>query len=771
MKFTNGYWLTRTGIDALFAVEIDDIRIDPNRSMMTVYVPTGVIRGRGDTLNRPMLTIEYSSPAEGIIKTRIVHHAGGIHKGPSFEVSTQGDYLAAVALDDDAGTLTAGDLTVRVPRSGRWRADFYDGRKRVTSSLPKSVGYLRANGSDPTLTGTWVHEQLSLEPGERVYGLGERFGALAKNGQVVDIWNEDGGTSSEQAYKNVPFYWTTKGYGVFVNHPELVSFEVGSEVNTRVQFSVSGEVLEYFVIAGPTPKDVIRRYTGLTGRPAPIPAWSYGLWLTTSFTTDYNEATVTSFIDGMLECELPLSVFHFDCFWMREYEWCGFQWDPRAFPDPTGQIARLHERGLRVCLWINPYIAQRTDMFAEGLAKGYFLKTVTGEVWQWDNWQAGMALVDFTNPEATAWYLGELEALLDQGVDCFKTDFGERIPVDGVIWHDGSDPGKMHNYYSQMYNKAVFELLERKRGRGEAVLFARSATAGGQQFPVHWGGDSDSTYASMAESLRGGLSLGMSGFGYWASDIGGFEGTPDSGVFKRWVAFGLLSSHSRLHGSGSYRVPWAFDDEAVNVTRIFTQLKMSLMPYLARIGLEAHTDGLAMMRSMALEFPDDRTGYDADMQYMLGDSLLVAPIFTPEGTAEVYIPEGTWTSFFDGSTVNGPRWVTETHGFGSLPLYVRPGTVLPIGNVVDRPEYDWASGVTLRCFELPDGYDGLTVIPHFDGSGAEPSQATAFRVQRVGSIVTVSTADAHGDWAVQVGSEIARATGPGTITVPVPILY
>ena len=184
-----------------------------------------------------------------------------------------------------------------------------------------------------------------------------------------------------------------------------------------------------------------------------------------------------------------------------------------------------------------------------------------------------MALVDFTNPDAVAWYQSKLKALLDMGVDCFKTDFGERIPTD-VVWHDGSDPQRMHNYYAQLYNQAVFELLEAERGEGEAVLFARSATAGGQQFPVHWGGDCESTFDSMAESLRGGLSLAASGFGYWSHDIGGFEGTPDPAVFKRWVAFGLLSSHSRLHGSGSYRVPWAFDEEAVDVLRHFTQLKL-----------------------------------------------------------------------------------------------------------------------------------------------------------------------------------------------------
>jgi alpha-D-xyloside xylohydrolase len=235
----------------------------------------------------------------------------------------------------------------------------------------------------------------------------------------------------------------------------------------------------------------------------------------------------------MADYDIPLSVFHFDCFWMKEYHWCDFTWDPDVFPDAPGMLNDLKERGLKISVWINPYIAQASPLFAEGKAAGYLLKRPNGEVWQWDLWQPGMAIVDFTNPDAAQWFAGKLRALLDMGVDCFKTDFGERIPTD-VVYHDGSDPELMHNYYTHLYNECVFDLLREVKGDGEAVLFARSATAGGQQFPVHWGGDSTSSFPSMAESLRGGLSLGLSGFAFWSHDIGGFEGTPDPAVFKRW---------------------------------------------------------------------------------------------------------------------------------------------------------------------------------------------------------------------------------------------
>ena len=606
-----------------------------------------------------------------------------------------------------------------------------DGRT-LTSAGEKSIAHLRVRpdaqldgvpvgnargGTGRALASGYVHQQLSLGVGELVYGLGERFGPLVKNGQTVDIWNADGGTSSEQAYKNVPFHFTNRGYGVLVNDAGHVSYEVGSEAVERLQFSVPGESLEYFVMYGGTPSGVLERYTELVGRPAQVPAWSYGLWLSTSFTTDYDEATVTRFVDEMAARELPVSVFHFDCFWMREFNWCDFEWDPRTFPDPDGMLARLHEKDLRVCVWINPYIGQRSPLFAEASAQGYLVKRPDGSTWQWDLWQAGMGLVDFTNPDATRWFQEKLRALLRQGVDCFKTDFGERIPLE-VEYFDGSSPDRMHNLYTQRYNEAVFAVLEEERGAGDAVVFARSATTGGQRLPVHWGGDSTSTFESMAETLRGGLSLACSGFGFWSHDIGGFEGTPDPAVFKRWVAFGLLGTHSRFHGSGSYRVPWAFDEEAVDVTRVFTRLKLSLMPYLYQLGLDASATGVPVMRPMVLEFPGDRGAEYLDRQYMLGSSLLVAPVFTESGEVEFYLPAGRWTNWWTGEVVESHgAWRSEVHGFDSVPLYVREGAVLPIGGRVDRPDYDYLDGLTVRVY--PGATDGAaTTVTAPDGRSA-----------------------------------------------------
>jgi alpha-D-xyloside xylohydrolase len=764
MKFTDGFWQLRPGVTALYAQEAYDI--DEGERSLTVTAPTALIVSRGATLNRPTMTVTLRSPLPGIIGVRIEHFRGAASRG-GFDLVGAEDGHGETSVGPDGGTLTSGGLTARVAAGAPWSLTFEAGGRRLTSSGHHSIGYvgvapealLDAVPVGATRGASYVHEQLALGVGELVYGLGERFGPVVKNGQGVDVWNADGGTSSEQAYKNVPFYLTNRGYGVLVNDPGHVSFEVGSEAVERVQFSVEGEGLEYFVIAGDTPREIVERYTALTGRPAPVPAWSYGLWLSTSFTTDYDEATVMSFIDGMAERDLPLSVFHFDCFWMREFNWSDFEWDARVFPDPEGMLGRLHDKGLRVCVWINPYIGQRSALFDEAAAAGYLVKRPNGDVWQWDLWQAGMGLVDFTNPDATRWYQDKLRVLLGQGVDAFKTDFGERIPL-GVDYFDGSSPERMHNWYTQLYNKAVFDLLVEERGEGEAVLFARSATVGGQAMPVHWGGDSTSSYESMAETLRGGLSLAMSGFAFWSHDIGGFEGTPDAGVFKRWTAFGLLSSHSRFHGSSSYRVPWVFDEEAVDVTRRFTRLKLRLMPYLHAAGLEATQHGTPVLRPMPFEFPHDPAVGHLDRQYMLGPDLLVAPVFTADGSVDVYIPAGTWTHYLTGETVTGPAWRSETHGFDSLPLYVRDGAVLAVGARDDRPDYDYLDGLELRVYPGSGDRVREVVVTTPDGRVAR------FAVERSGSTTTVTSPDADTFTVTVVGGESVTASG-GRAEVPI----
>ncbi|AFK86288.1 MULTISPECIES: alpha-xylosidase [Thermoanaerobacterium] len=707
MKFTDGNWLVREEYKVYGATEVNDYEISDNSVIL--YVPTFHVNSRGDTLGGPLLTVEISSPMEDVISVKLYHFKGKANKSPKFEINRKDVIEVGIKQDDSHITFTSGNLTAKIKTKGDWSIDFFIGDRRITGTGFKNMAYITSqNGKN------YLREQLDLGVDEYIYGLGERFTPFIKNGQQVDIWNRDGGTSSEQAYKNIPLYVTNKGYGVFVNDTGLVSYEIASERVSKVQFSVMDEEMEYFIIGGGTIKDVLINYTSLTGKPSLPPAWSFGLWLTTSFLTNYDEKTVSFFIDEMLRRDIPLSVFHFDCFWMKEFQWCDFEWDSRYFPDPENMLKRLKEKGVKISVWINPYIAQKSKLFAEAAKNGYLLKKANGDVWQWDLWQPGMGIVDFTNPYACQWFSSKLEKLVDMGVDCFKTDFGERIPTD-VVYYDGSDPEKMHNYYTFLYNKVVYNTLAKKFGKDKAIVFARSATVGSQQFPVHWGGDCNATYESMAETLRGGLSLSMSGFAFWSHDIAGFESTATPDIYKRWTAFGLLSSHSRLHGNAAYKVPWVYDEEAVDVLRHFTRLKNKLMPYLYSKAYEASITGIPIMRTMVMEFQDDPTCAYIDRQYMLGDSLLVAPIFNEEGIAKYYLPNGKWTNYLNGAVIDGQQWIQEKHGYMSIPLMVRPNTIIATGNIDSRPDYDYLDNVTFEIFQLEDGLETSTIVYGING--------------------------------------------------------
>lgn len=718
MKISNGCWLEKEGVGLFSPAEVHYSTIESDK--VTLCAPTSKVVTRGDTLGGIVLTIVVTAPMPGTLRVQTYHHMGLQERKPSFELNNLGtgtlqceESETELVISSAYSSAKTGkeEKLLLVVRKADARMDFYreaDGeRVHLTGSGRKDLGYVKLNWKgtaydDGDLKKAYMREQLGIDVSEYIYGFGERFTPWIKNGQTVDIWNCDGGTSTEQSYKNIPFYLSNKGYGVFVNHPDKVSFEVGSENVTRVGFTVPGESLDYFFFCGDSMKDVLMRYTDLTGKPAMPAPWTFGLWLSTSFTTNYDEKTVNEFVDGMINRGIPLKVFHFDCFWMREYAWTDFTWDKSVFPDPQGMLQRLKKKGLKICCWINSYVGQESALFAEGKEKGYFLKRPNGDVWQWDMWQPGLAIVDFTNPEACKWYASHLERLMDMGVDCFKTDFGERIPTD-CVYYDGSDPEKMHNYYTYLYNKLVFETVAKKKGREEAFVFARSATAGGQKFPVHWGGDCWSDYVSMEESLRGGLSLTMSGFGFWSHDIGGFEDKSTADVYKRWCAFGLLSTHSRLHGSSSYRVPWNYDDEAVAVVRRFARLKASLMPYLYAQALYTAGSGVPMLRSMALEFEGDKTVSYLDKQYMLGEKLLVSPIFNDKGIADYFVPKtskgNTWVNLLaalDGKVDvrEGGDWYQEQHDYLSIPLLLRPGHIVAIGNTDDNCEYAYESGTT-----------------------------------------------------------------------------
>ena len=768
MKFANGFWVTQKGYDVKFASQPYEITTTQNS--ITVLVTSAVIENRGMTLQGPNLEVTYSSTCEDTIKVSTVHYKGGLDNTPHYELNEDANFKPIINDTEEYIEMISGNTKVVIAKGTSWNVQFYYKDRHLTGNTWRATSYITENQYSVdakkelnkdndffdypvTDNASYLREQLKTDIGECIYGFGEKFTPFVKNGQNVEIWNSDGGTCTDQGYKNIPFYISSKSYGVLVNSSDKVSFEVMSDTVSRVTFTVPGEELEYFVIGGENLEDVLKNYTNLTGKPALPPAYSFGLWLSTSFTTNYDEETINSFIDGMADRDIPLQVFHFDCFWMKEFEWCNFEWDTRQFPNPPAMLKRLHDKGLEVCVWINSYVGQRSKLFDIGKEKGYFIKNLDGSVFQTDFWQPGMAIVDFTNPEACDWYKGLLKQLFEMGVNNIKTDFGERIPTK-CKYYNGMDPVKMHNYYTYLYNKCVFEALEEFYGKDKACLFARSATVGGQKFPVHWGGDCYAEYSAMAETVRGGLSLCSTGFGFFSHDIGGFEATAPADVYKRWCAFGLMSTHSRLHGSSSYRVPWSFDEESCDVLRFYTKLKGKLMPYLWSQAIKTHEVGVPMMRSMVIAFSNDPACKYLDAQYMLGDNLLIAPVMNEEGMAEFYVPEGTWYDIITNDVYEGGRYYTRTCNYFEMPILARPNSIITFGEFeTNNVVYDYLNNAEATIYNLEDGKTATTTI--YD---SESNKLTDITATRNGNVIEVSYSATDKTFTVAVAGTDKKAT-------------
>lgn len=754
MKFMHGEWKLKENFIPTLALEYISHEVQGNA--LTIYANSKHIRSRGDVTTHGILTVKITSPTSDTVRIGVKHHFGVIDKGPYPEVY-QSQVAAEISEDENAVYYKTGSLTVKIYKAPyNWRIEYIDnttGEVR-TYSEAKKLGYM----SDKDTGRNYMTEQLALENGELVYGLGERFTPVVRNGQSIDMWNEDAGTQSEFSYKNIPFYMTNRNYGVYVESTAKVSFEVASESVEKVRFSVEGEELAYYVFNGSNPKDILSKYTSILGKPALPPAWTFGLWLSTCYKTEFDEHSIVSNIDRMAEYGIPLSTYHMDFFWSKEYKITNFIWNENHFKNPEQFVQNLHDRGVRVNLWIHPYIPQRSEIFKEALENGYFIKRVDGSVWQTDNWQAGMAVVDFTNPNAYQWWQSKIEELLEKYADSIAADFAEAIPTEGVVYYDGSDPVKMHNHYSYLYNKCVFEVVERIKGKNNACCFFRSGAAGSQKFPCHWGGDSDATYKSMAAALRAGLSAASSGFSFWTHDITGFGGKATPDLYKRWCAFGLLLSHTRLHGEDFPKEPWYYDEESVQVLKQFSKLKCKLMPYIYAQANIAHTDGVPVLRPMFFEFPDDMAVGYLDAQYMFGDKLLVAPIMNETGKVKYYLPDGVWTNYITGQKVTGGKWVEETHDYFSLPLMVRPNSILISGSTDQKTDYDFAVNPVLELYELADGVTVTANIPRKDGGFA--SSAT---VKRVGNRVTINLAGKTQNYTIFVSNAAVKNVNGGAM--------
>jgi alpha-D-xyloside xylohydrolase len=538
-----------------------------------------------------------------------------------------------------------------------------------------ALAYVEENGQILRTTMSF-----HAEPDECFVGTGERFAKMDLAGRTFQLENQDAqGVNNARAYKNIPFYLSSRSYGVFVHTTAFTKLSLADQSTRSSQIVVEQPLLDVFLLGGSTPERVLYHYRSLTGFPTLLPTWSYGIWM--SRMSYFSEEEVNGICERMRQEDFPCDVIHLDTGWFKTDWLCEWKFNEERFPDPPAFLKRLKEQGFRVSLWQLPYVAEGAAQLQEALENKYIAANrnrISGGSNFSNTDYAGT--IDFTSPKATEWYQGLLKNLLEMGVFCIKTDFGEDIHIDAE--YENTTPELLHNIYPLLYQKAAWEIT--KEVTGEGIAWSRSAWAGSQRYPLHWGGDAACSWDGMAGSLKGGLHFGLSGFGYWSHDVPGFHGVPDfmnsvisDDLYLRWTQFGVFSSHLRYHGT-SKREPYSYPDISKLIRRWF-KLRYALLPYLLEQSKKVNKTGFPMLRAMLLHDPDDRMTWHIDDQYFLGDDFLVAPVMNENNHRDIYLPKGSWVNFFTGAKTVGPCWLRNFEcPLKDMPVWVPEGASIPV---------------------------------------------------------------------------------------------
>ncbi|SHI54024.1 glycoside hydrolase family 31 protein [Bacteroides stercorirosoris] len=515
---------------------------------------------------------------------------------------------------------------------------------------------------------------------ECFYGTGERFAKMDLSGKTIQLRNQDAqGVNNRRAYKNIPFYLSSENYGLFLHTSSFAKFSLADHSTRSAQIMVNEALIDCFIIGGETPEEILFGYRQLSGFPSMPPLWSFGVWM--SRMTYFSADEVKQICDRLREEDYPCDVIHLDTGWF-ETDWlCEWKFNEERFPEPEKYIRELKSKGYRVSLWQLPYIAYTARQYKEATENNYISKSEK-KIQGASNFsvQDYAGTIDFTYDKAVEWYKNLLKELLDMGVVCIKTDFGEDIHLDAA-YHSMS-PDKLHNLYPLLYQKAAYEIT--KEITGDGIIWARAGWAGCQRYPLHWGGDSACSWDGMAGSLKGGLHLGLSGFGFWSHDVPGFHGVPNfmnsvlpDDIYVRWTQFGVFSSHLRYHGSAK-REPWYYP-EIAHIIKKWWKLRYKLIPYIVEQSEKTTRTGFPVLRSLIIQHPDDRTCRHIDDQYYFGDNMLVAPVMNAENKRDIYLPEGKWVHFFSGEVYEGRQWLRDQYvPLEKMPVFVKCGASIPM---------------------------------------------------------------------------------------------
>ena len=538
------------------------------------------------------------------------------------------------------------------------------------------IGFCLTDGTPDRATMSF-----RCEAGECFAGTGERFRKMDLSGQTFYLKNQDGqGVNNRRAYKNVPFYLSSRMYGVFYHTYDYCRLSLAAHSTRSVQFRNDRATIDAFIIGGATPERILFHYRELTGFPPMLPLWSFGVWM--SRMTYFSADEVNAICERLRKEHYPCDVIHLDTGWFRTDWLCEWKFNPERFPDPEGFLRKLLREGFKVSLWQLPYVAEGAEQISEAKQNKYIGPLLHEQASEGSNFSTldYAGTIDFTYDKATEWYKSLLRNLLEMGVKCIKTDFGENIHLDAT--YHAMEPRQLNNIYALLYQKAAFEVTRDVTGDG--IVWARAAWAGCQRYPLHWGGDSESSWAGMAGSLKGGLHFGLSGFAFWSHDVPGFHSHPDfmnsvidPKVYVRWTQFGVFSSHIRYHGSHK-REPW-FYPTVSDIVKKWWKIRYWLIPYIIEESEAATTSGYPVLQAMLMHHPDDPTCWHIDDQYYFGRKLLVAPVMNSDDRRDIYLPEGEWTDIFTGERFQGPVWLKKRHvPLDTMPVFCRPGTEISV---------------------------------------------------------------------------------------------
>ena len=657
------------------------------------------------------IALVITSPREGILRLRLGSPDGATYPILSYDQSAPGLPLEIVE-DESTISISAGELTLSITKAPVDFALAWCGRtvtRAITDRHFRNWTRLPVLGCDEKNSTI----AFSLEPCEALHGLGEKFGPIDRRGSRYKSYVEDAlGVNTELSYKNIPFVWSTRNWGAFFNTPCTVTHGLGDPNWSHRSYAavVDSPHLDVFLFAGDAPQDLINHYHFLTGKPAMVPRWGLGAWYSKAYYRTFDEALDAA--NKIRALNLPGDVITLDGrAWLDTHTRFAFEFDPARYPDPPKSLKRLKTLGFKICVWEYPYISIHHPLFKELSDKGYLIRKRDSLplVIDWDV-KPGTSpfgnvltplpesgLLDFTNPDAYAWWRDAHKRLFDAGVDVIKSDFGEQIPFnDDCVAFNGDSGRRLHNVYCLLYNRCVFEatkLYSPSARSDPPMIWGRAGWSGIQRYPMQWGGDPQSDWGGLESSIRGGLSYGMSGAPYWATDVGGFYGDqPDSELFVRWTAASVFGSHFRFHGIGE-RGPWDFGDATLNAVRWWLQLRSCLLPYLEFCCRQASESGIAVQRAMPLSFPRDLMARHFETQYMFGDSLLVAPIIRPGGDVDVYLPgdgekdDRGWYDYWTGAHLNAGQTIRfRDLPIDRIPVFVRGGAVVPHTRVHDRAQ-------------------------------------------------------------------------------------